>query len=112
MKDETIILVFKDGTRFTWNCKSLKDDMKAIKLSNEKDNPAEVIGDGATANILRKKYAQMEQQGSYQFGNKEIIDDASTISGINKDILTQRYNKFHDKLKNPFKKIKGGELNE
>jgi len=97
MTGEKLVLVFKDGTRFEWNTSSMVDAKRAISAQKKHGDPTEIIGDGKTADLLRRKYQQISS-GTYE---SDVLGTASELSGVAKEKLEADFKNTTNRLRRP-----------
>ena len=96
MTGEKLTLVFKDGTRFEWNTGSMVDAKRAISTQKKHEDPTEIIGEGRTANLLRRKYEEYNR--AKEAYNVDLLETASELSGVAKDKLKTDFEKAKQRL--------------
>ncbi len=96
MTGEKLTLVFKDGTRFNWDTTSIKDSKLAIRAQKLHGDPMEIIGDGKTAALLRRKYEEYNQDTEAY--NADLLGAASELSGVAKEKLASDFEKAKQRI--------------
>jgi len=94
---EKLMLDFNDGTRFQWNTRSIHDARQAIKMQKKHGDPIEIIGDGATASLLREKYKVYHQNP--QGYKTDVFGTASKLSGMAKEQVENKFRKISKRLR-------------
>ncbi len=92
---ETLVLVFKDGSRYNCDTGKVRSVMGMAKATKRHGDPVEIIGEGKIAVLLRKKYEQYNR-GEWK---SDVFGTAHELTGEAKDKIENDFNKVKRKIR-------------